>query len=110
MRAQQVSLASVTTSSKLPMDNTQAAFAVGFGVVFTGTATAKVQFTFDDPDDSQNPVAVGSETWFDHPIVAGVTTNTAGNFAFPVKAIRLNVTAFTNGTVTLRVLQGSKAG
>jgi len=37
--------------------------------------------------------------------VTGETTNQDGNYAFPVRAIRLNVTAWTSGTATLTVIQ-----
>lgn len=43
---------------------------------------------------------------FDHPDVAGETAKADGNYAFPCTAIRLNVSAYTDGAVTLTVAQG----
>lgn len=103
MRPQVVSLAAVADSAPIPMDRLQAPFAVGMGLVFTGTATAGVQHTFDDLLGGVTP------TWFDHATLAAKTTNTDGNYAFPVTAIRLHVTAWTTGTVTLTILQGSRS-
>lgn len=88
------------------MDHQQADFAVGFVCVVSagGSLTYKVQHTFDDVQDSTvTPV------WIDHPIVAGQTSTQNGNYAFPVKAIRLNVTVYASGSVYLRVLQGGKS-
>ena len=46
----------------------------------------------------------------DDPIVTGKTASSSGNIAFPVNAIRLNVTAFTSGEVALTVNQGIFGG
>lgn len=45
---------------------------------------------------------------FDHPVVTGKTAASDGNYAFPVRAVRLNVTAYTSGKATLTLLQGSR--
>lgn len=101
MRRQDVTVSSQAASAPLPMDFKQNPFNVGFGVVMTGTLTYTVQHTFDD-------LSLGTPTtWFDNSTVAAETTNMDGNYAFPVTAIRLNVTAYTNGSATLKVLQGS---
>jgi pyruvate/2-oxoacid:ferredoxin oxidoreductase beta subunit len=42
----------------------------------------------------------------DHPLMAG-TTRMDGNYAFPVMAVRVRITAFTAGSVNLRVIQGA---
>lgn len=44
---------------------------------------------------------------FPHSSVTAKTTNSDGNYAYPVAAVRLNVTAYTSGKVTLNVTQGS---
>lgn len=43
---------------------------------------------------------------FDHPDIDDETTATNGNLAFPCTAMRLIVTAYTDGAVTLTVAQG----
>lgn len=90
------------TSAWIPVDYTQNAFAIGFGCVVSGTVTYTVQHTFDNIQD-----ASVTPTAFDHSTVAAETTNQDGNYAFPVRAIRLNVTAGT-GSVTITILQGRK--
>lgn len=102
MRAQVVTVGSQTTSATLPMDWRQDPFAVGIGVVLSGgaTLTYQVEHTFDDVLGGATP------TWFVHSTLTGQTTSKDGNYAFPVKAIRLNVTAYTGGNATMTVLQG----
>jgi hypothetical protein len=99
----QVQVSSATTSNPIPVDYLQTPFSVGFGVSLGGgVMTFKVQHTFDNPFD---PTI--TPTWFDHPTVTGKTADTDGNYAAPVRAIRLNVTAWTSGTATMNVLQGT---
>jgi hypothetical protein len=102
VRAQSISVGSATTSAWIPLDTNKAPFNVGLGVVVSaaGVLTYKVQHTFDNVQDS-----TVTATAFDHPDVTGKTVNTDGNYAFPVRAIRLNVTAYTSGTATLTLIQ-----
>lgn len=92
------------TSVTIPMDDKQAPFAVGIGTYVTSgqTATWSVQHTFDDLT-----VSGGTLTWFTNSGINAVTSNTDGNYAFPVTAIRLNVSAGT-GNVTMIAIQGSR--
>lgn len=103
MRPQKTPLiASVTTSAPLVMDIKQNPFSVGFAVVLTGVATYSVEHTFDDI------LAGATPTWFPNATVAAATASANGNYAFPVTAIRLNMTAYTSGVgAQLTVLQGS---
>ena len=103
MRPTTKTVTGVAASPWIPLDTYTNPFNVGFGVVVTGTATYTVQHTFDDVQNS----AV-TPTAFDHPSVAAQTTNKDGNYAFPVRAIRLSVTAST-GSVTLTVIQAGGA-
>lgn len=100
MRPQKVAQTGVGSSVWLPMDRTQTPFNVGFGCIVSGTATYSVQHTFDDVLGGESPTA------FDNMLITGMTSNQDGNYAFPVTAIRLNVTA-GSGTVTMIVLQGN---
>lgn len=103
MRPQSVTVSSLTTSNPIPLDHRSLNFQVGIGcVVPSGTLTYKVQHTFDDIfDTTVTPV------WFDHTSITGKTTNSDGNYAFPIRAVRLNVTAYTSGSVIMTVLQSS---
>jgi hypothetical protein len=101
MRPTSISVGSAASSAWIPVDHRKNPFNIGFGVTIgAGVLTYKVQHTFDDVQDAAvTPVA------FDHPDVSGETTNQDGNYAFPVRAIRLTVTAFTSGTATLTIVQ-----
>ena len=101
MRPTSISVGSAASSAWIPVDHRKTPFNIGLGVTIgAAVLTYKIQHTFDDVQDS----AV-SPTAFDHPDVTGETTNQDGNYAFPVRAIRLNVTAWTSGTATLTVIQ-----
>ena len=96
-----VAASSATSSGWVPLNQHQSPFNVGFGCVVTGTVQYKVEHTFDD---IQNPNV--TPTAFTHEDVSAATTNADGNYAFPVKAVRVAaVTAATGGTVTMTVLQ-----
>jgi len=93
----------VGSSAWIPVDYIQAPFQIGFGVVVTGTVDYTIQHTFDDVfNPTVTPVA------FDHPVVAAQTTNQDGNYAFPIRAIRVTVNSGT-GSAALTVLQGLSA-
>ncbi len=103
MRPTSITVSSAASSAWIPLDYKQNPFNIGLGCVVSagGSLTYKVQHTFDDVfDTSVTPTA------FDHSSVTGETTSTDGNYAFPVRAIRLTVTAYTSGDVTMTVLQG----
>lgn len=104
MRRQTITVGSATSSAAIPVDNRAATFAIGIGCVVNGggTLTYKVQHTFDDVFNS----AV-TPTWFDHSVIAAQTANKDGNYAFPIQAVRLTVTAYTSGSVTATFLQAS---
>jgi hypothetical protein len=88
----------------IPVDFKQSPFNIGLAVtVGAGVLTYTVEHTFDDVyDTTVTPVA------FPHSTIAAQTTNKDGNYAFPVRAIRLNVTAWTSGGATITILQGQR--
>lgn len=94
----------VGATAAVPMDHYISPFNVGFGVVVSGVVTYTVQHTFDDVFNSSV-----TPTWFNHPVIAAQTTNQDGNYAFPVTAIRLNVTAGA-GTATITIVQAGLTG
>ena len=89
----------------IPMDNYQAPFNVGMGVAVSSGAslTYTVQHTFDDVQSPDFDPATA--TWFPHATLAAKTASADGNYAYPITGIRLNVTAYTSGSVTLTVIQ-----
>jgi hypothetical protein len=102
MRAKKITVTGVGTSAWIPIDNKQAPVNLGLGcVIVSGTATYSVEHTFDDIwDTTVTPVA------FQNSGITAQTTNKDGNYAFPVKAIRLNVTAGTSPVVAMTMIQG----
>ena len=95
----------VANSNVVPMDYRAQVFNVGIAIVVTGTATYNVQYTLDDIYNT----AI-TPTWFTMAApFAAATANASGSQAFPVSAMRLNVTAST-GSVTMTLLQSSGQG
>lgn len=102
-RPSSVTLTSQTTSAAIPVNSRRSGTAsIGFCVQVTGTNSHQVEHTFDDIyDPTVTPV------WFTHAGYGSVKTgNYDGNYAAPIMAIRLNCTAWTNGSCKLIVLQG----
>jgi hypothetical protein len=87
------------SSVAAPMDHYQSPFNVGFSVVVSGTVNYTVQHTFDDVFD-----AAVTPTWFNHPTVASQTVSADGNYAFPVRAVKVLVNS-GSGTATFTVIQ-----
>ena len=106
----------VSTCPITPLDHYKNPFNTTIAVVLTGVATARVQFTVDDP----YAVALNGElsaqnaqlVWFDHATLSAVTANTqaVGNVAFPVRAIRTVVSTYSSGNVITTILQAGGAG
>ena len=102
MRAIVLTTSGVATSPVAAANLNISPFSVGFGAVVTGTTTYSVQHTFDDVyAPNFNPATAN---WFNHATVVAATANADGNYAFPVRGIRLNLTAGT-GSVVLTLLQ-----
>ena len=103
-RPTSVTVSSATESAWIPVNYKQTPFNVGLGVVLSAGAslTYSVQHTFDNIQDSSI-----TPTAFDNAGLTSKTANDDGNYAFPVRAVRLSVTTFSSGTATLTVIQGS---
>ena len=107
MRPITLTVESQAISAPIPMDHYQSSFSASLGVVLSGGAvlTYSVQHTLDDIFDSTvTPV------WFDNTTLTAKTTSSDGNYLFPVRAVRLNVTAYTSGSATLTVIQAGMPG
>jgi hypothetical protein len=105
MRPQVVSVGSATTSTVLPVDSRVNPFSIGIAVIVSagGNLTYTVQHTSDDVFDLSTP-----PVWLNHSTLVAQTASANGNYAFPIKAVRLNVTIWAAGTATLTLLQGSR--
>jgi hypothetical protein len=79
-------------------------FNIGFGVAVTGTVSYTVQHTFDDVFAATfNPATA---VWFNHASVAAATANADGNYAYPVRGIRLRQNSGSGSCI----LKGAQAG
>lgn len=92
-------------------DSFQNPFNIGIGVVATN-ATYSVQHCFDY-STVMSPTwnGTGSVTWMDNSGITGTSLATCnGNYAFPVAAIRLNVTsANATSVVSMMLIQAQEA-
>lgn len=80
-------------------------FNIGVGCVINSTSiTFSVEHTFDYTGSST--FISSNATWFPNSGITAKTANTDGNYAFPVSAIRGNVTAGSStGTLTITLIQ-----
>lgn len=102
MRPITVSQTGVGTSNWIPMDIYQNPFNVGVGVKATGTVTYSVEHTFDNVFD---PTV--TPTVYQNSSLTSQTTSKDGNYAFAVRAIRVNVTAGT-GAAAMTLIQSGR--
>ena len=110
MRPVRVTVASQTASAPIPLDHYQGPFNVGIGVAVAAgsTLTYSVQHTFDDVwAEGFDP---STAVWFTNSALGSKNNTLDGNYAFPVTAIRLNVTAYTSGSVTMTAVQAGMPG
>lgn len=107
MRPVTYKITGVGTSPVCPPDHYISPFNVALSVVVSGTVTYTVQYTFDDVFAAG--FAPASATWVDHPSLTAQTATKDSNIAYPVRGIRLNVTAGT-GSATLTIIQAGGGG
>ena len=104
MRSIVISKTGTGSSSIAPLDTYRNPFNIGMGIVVSGTVNYTIQHTFDDVFDSAvTPV------WFSHPTLASLTANADGNYAFPVRAIKILVNS-GSGTATATIIQAGMPG
>lgn len=104
MRSIVLSKTGAGSSSVAPLDTYRNPFNIGIGVVVSGTVNYTIQHTFDDiQDPAVTPV------WFNHPTLVNLVANADGNYAFPVKAIKVLVNSGA-GTATATLIQAGMPG
>ena len=104
-RPVRVTVSSLTTSTVIPLNTYADPFNVGIGCDISagGSLTYTVEHTFDNVQaPGFNPA---NATWYSNSILTNITTDKDGNYSYPVTGIRLNVTAYTSGSVTMTVIQ-----
>ena len=104
-RPVRVTLGAVAVSAPIPLNSYSTPFSVGVGCDISagGSLTYIVEHTFDDVFAANFVPA--SATWYPNSGLTAQTTDKDGNYSAPVTAVRLNVTAWTSGTVTMTVIQ-----
>lgn len=70
------------------------------GLIVTLSAGASLTYTVEVTAD---PVPAAGGNWNSHDILVSQTVSANSNIYYPVTGIRLNVTAYTSGTVNLGV-------
>jgi hypothetical protein len=88
-------------------DIMQTPFNIGIGCVINSTSAItsyNIEHSFDYTGSS---VFISSNaTWFQNSTISAASSNVTGNYAFPVTAIRPNVTAGSStGTLTVTLIQ-----
>ena len=108
----QVSVTGTGVSTSFLPDYFQNPFQVSIGcVIGTAAGTFSVQHCFDFRT-AYLPTWDGSTnvTWFNNSGITSATANISGNYAFPVAAIRLQVSnAVATTLVTMNITQASNA-
>lgn len=105
-------LASVAASNPIVLDYRAGEPQIGLQLIVTGTNTSSVQVTADDVFAPGYTPASGN--WFPLPnaaAFAGATASQIGTFdVSSFTAVRLNMTAYTSGGATLKLIQNSMVG
>jgi len=104
MRPIRLTQAGVGSTAVVPLDIHSRPFNVGVGCILTGTATFTVEHTFDDPQASGFDAATAN--WLPNTGLTSKTASADGNYAFPVRAVRLTI-ASGAGSVQMTVIQAT---
>lgn len=108
MRPVSITVSSATTSGVIVPDYRAQNFQVTVSVIVAGTNTSKVQYTTDDVFATTFDPTTAN--WFDVATLNLLTASAIGYINFPVTGIRLNVTAYTNGSATIKVIESAGPG
>lgn len=103
-------LSSATSTPPIPLDIHLGSFAVTLNAVLTAGAslTYSVEYT-TDPVLVEGVLNEAALSWFPVSGLDAKTVSTAGNLMAPVTAVRLRVSSYTSGSVTLAVIQAGLA-
>lgn len=76
-------------------------------VDLTGTMTYTVQHTESGPQDTYTNSFSTDATWRSTTGLTGLSADDEGNIAFPVRAVRMLITAYTSGTAVFTSIQSN---
>lgn len=101
----QYTVSAQTTSPAIPVNLRKFNNGIGVlvGVSPGASLTYTVELTADDLSARDYSPATGR--WIPYDVMTAKTAPAMANMAFPVTALRLNVTAWTSGSATLGVVQ-----
>ncbi len=105
-----VIVSSQTTSDPMRMDPNTVPFNALAQMIFTGTATATVEYTPDKPDMREIPDNWVNSRWFEVTQLTAQSADISALVDTPVEGLRLNVTAYTSGDIELKAVQGYRVG
>jgi len=97
-------------SAPVPIDFRQNTFQIAVICDLSDDAdlTYQIEFTGDDiweKDVDGQPVwNPSTANWQLHPTLNAKAVSDSGNFAFPPRAIRINVTSYTSGSVRMTII------
>lgn len=94
-----------SASQWVPADRHVTPFNIGLFAVPSATLTYTVQHT---PDDLQVYTDISGVSVFNHATMAAQTSGQDGNYAYPVAAFRIIITAWTSGTLAFTSIQAGK--
>jgi len=97
---QQTTVSSQTVSSPMLVNLGRSVCGTSLLLTINGTLTATVQVTGD-----ASPTNDATGNWNDLDSMSGLTSSANGNLAYPVTAVRLNVSAWTSGKAVLTMVQ-----
>jgi hypothetical protein len=99
-------VSNISNAGYCPVDPQRMAQGAGVGLLLNfsagASATVSVQLTGDNPINT-----TGGGIWNNHDTLVNETASANGNIAYAVTGIRLNVTSYSSGTITLTVIQPS---
>lgn len=99
MHKSSIQVSASGTSAWLRLNSFSGGNIASLGVIISDTATVDVEFALEEDLTSPNA--------FQHDILNTLTVSTGSSHPYPVTAVRLNVTSYTSGTITLLTLQGN---
>lgn len=95
-------------SSTFVPDFKMAPFNVSIGCDISGTINYDIQHTFDNVFDKSGSNPYSGWTWMDHSSLAAKTADADGNYAAPVRGVRILTNSLSSGaTIKVTITQGS---
>jgi hypothetical protein len=107
MRYRPITQGALGASRVIRINSEQPNFKVGlFAEISSGAnLTYTIQYTYDQPEDAYATNFATDADWRSVDGLTALTADGVSNIFYPVTAVRINVTAYTGGSVQLTVTQ-----